>query len=115
MAWDPKAARTALDSSHLAKFVDERDKLSNFRLPNGREIALIEENAKKVSVYIFPAPHHLPNAVVEEHYPPTTTSSGRHSNLQLITSTLGYNSDAYRIHLKDQKSLDELLYWYQYA
>ena len=115
MAWDPKTARKALETSPLVSFVDERDKLSSYKLPNGRELALIEENEKKVSVYLFPAPLNLPNAVLEKHYPPTTSNSGRHSNLQLITSTLGFNSDACRMHVKDEKAMENLLHWYQYA
>jgi len=115
MAWDPKAARKVLDSSPLTSFVDERDKLSSFRLPSGRELALVEENDKKVSVYLFPAPHNLPNAVLEKHYPPSASNSGRHSNLQLITSTLGFSSDACRVHVKDQEALEALLHWYQHA
>lgn len=115
MTWDPKAARKFLDSSPITSFVDERDKLSNFRLPNGRELALIEENSKKVSVYVFPAPENLPNAILEERYPPTAGTTGRHSNLQSITSTLGFRSEACRMHIKDQKALEDLLHWYKYA
>ena len=115
MAWSPIEARRVLDSSPLTSFIDEREKLSSFKLPNGRELALIEENKAKVSVCMFPAPKHLPNTVLEQHYLPTTTASGRHSNLENITSTLGFASNACRMHVKDQKAQEELLHWYRYA
>lgn len=113
MTWNPSSARDALQRSALTTFIDERKKICSFRLENGREIALLEENSKKVSVYVWPEPIGLPGVKVEKCYAPTATRKGRHSNLELITSTLGFSSRACRVTLVDIHALQALLDWYR--
>ncbi|QBQ53079.1 hypothetical protein [Nitrosococcus wardiae] len=115
MAWNPHKARECLDGSALVSFIDERDKLSAFRLRSGREIALLEENERKVSVYLSCIPQHMPDVVPDGTYTPTASKIGRHSNLELITKTLGFNHHAFKVTILSQDGLERLLAWYQYA
>lgn len=112
---DPVIARIMLDDASNVEEIGQRDKLVAFRMPSGRELALIEENAKKVSVYTEVYPKHMPDVVCEKTYPAVTTRQGRHSNLELITNNLGFSDRAHRLHLKTEESLERFLTWYQYA
>ncbi len=84
-------------------------------MPSGRELALAEENKQKVVIYLNRAPLHLPGALVEHTYQPSSVNAGRHSNLQLITDTLGFSYKAHRVKVTSSEALERLLFWYQYA
>jgi len=115
MTWDPTAARTLLNGSSIVKFQDELSKLSVFKFDSKREIALLEENKFKVSIYLSCAPCNMPDVVIDEEYHPTSEKSGRHSNLQVITQTLGFGHKAFKVEVKSMSGLVKLLEWYQYA
>ena len=112
---DPKEARRILNSSTETTFIDERDKLSSFKMESGRELALIEENKQKVSLYVEVYPCFMPEVIVEEEYIPQPKNVGRHSNLHYITSKLGFENRAYRLHIKTEEVLELFLNWYKYA
>ncbi len=115
MVWNPVQARSQLNKSKLICLIDERDKLSAFKTNSGRELALIEENKTKVSIYLSRVPYHMPDVVLDNRYEPNGTKMGRHSNLALITKTLGFEYAAFKVHVKSEVALDRLLNWYQYA
>lgn len=115
MAWNPPEARAYLDASPLVTFIGERDKLSGFALKSGRELALIEENEKKVSIYLSCVPQNMPDVVPDGVYPPSASKTGRHSNLELITKTLGFKHQAFKVAVQSRAGLALLLSWYQYA
>lgn len=115
MAWNPIQARSLLDSSLLVSFISERDKLSAFKTKSGRELALIEENSSKVSIYLTRIPYHMPMIKPDGVYGTNADKRGRHSNLALITETLGFEHKAYKVHVESEVALERLLAWYQYA
>lgn len=115
MTWNPVAARKRLEASSLACFKGELEKLSAWMMPSGRELALSEENKRKVTIYLSRAPRHLPGVAVEHTYLPSLVNAGRHSNLQLITDTLGCTHKAHRLSVESLEAFERLLLWYQYA
>lgn len=115
MTWNPSQARTLLDSNPLLNLSDEKKKLSAFKLNSGRELALIEENKSKVSIYLSCAPLHMPDVFLDETYEPSSSKKGRHSNLALITESLGFEHKVYKVHVKSDIALKRLIEWYQYA
>ena len=112
---NPIEARIILNSSIDTTFIDERDKLSSFKMQSGRELALIEENKQKVSLYVEVYPCFMPEVIVEEEYIPQPKNVGRHSNLYYITSKLGFGNRDYRLHIKTKEGLELFLNWYKYA
>lgn len=115
MTWNPTQARTLLNISPLVCFIDERNKLSSFKTKSGQELALIEENSFKVSIYLSRIPYHMPMVTLDGIYEPNAYKKGRHSNLALITETLGFEYKAFKAHVKSEAALECLLEWYQYA
>ena len=112
---NPINARRILDTSPIVNFRYEREKLSCFETASRRELALIEENKGKVSIYVEIYPKHLPEAVMEKEYKPTPTNEGRHSNLQYISANLGHSNLVYRMQIQSEDALNKFLHWYQYA
>lgn len=115
MELNPTVARKILESSPVVIFRDEREKLSCFQTSSGRELALIEENKSKVSVYLEVYPMYLAETVMEKVYEPTSKNEGRHSNLQYISTKLGHSDRIYKMHIQSEEALEKLLHWYQYA
>ena len=115
MIWNPVEARKFLDNSPLVEYLDERDKLVAYKTTTGNELALIEENAKKVSVYVSRYPNYMPDVLLDGSYKPTTEKKGRHSNLELITESLGFNHQAFKLNITSKSGFDLFLSWYQYA
>ncbi|WP_064608963.1 hypothetical protein [Photobacterium sp. J15] len=115
MSWDPKKARNLLDKSSLTTYLNEMDKLVSYKMLSGRELALIEENKFKVSIYVEIAPSELDDVILTKTYEPTKNKRGRHSNLELITSKLGFNNEAHLLHVQSETGLINLLDWYQRA
>ena len=115
MIWNPTKARSLLGKSHLLTFIAERDKLSAFQFSSGRELALNEENTSKVSIYLSRVPYHMPMVTPDGIYEPNADRRGRHSNLQFITKTLGFNHKIYKVHVESEAALEHLIGWYQFA
>jgi hypothetical protein len=115
MSWNPKEARKLLNNSSLTTYLDEKDKLVSYKMISGRELALIEENKFKVSLYVEIVPSELADVMLTKTYEPAKNKRGRHSNLELITSKLGFNNEAYLLHVKSETGLINLLDWYQRA
>ena len=115
MSWNPKEARKLLDKSSLTTSLDEMDKLVSYKMLSGRELALIEENKFKVSIYVEISPSELDDVMLTRTYEQTKNKRGRHSNLEVITHKLGFNNEAHLLHVKSETGLINLLDWYQGA
>jgi hypothetical protein len=115
MSWNPIEARKLLDKSSLTTYLNEKDKLVSYKMLSGKELALIEENKFKVSIYVEIAPLGLDDVILTKTYTPTRNKRGRHSNLELITSKLGFSNEAHLLHVKSETGLIDLLDWYQSA
>ncbi len=115
MTWNPIEARKVLDRSTTCKFIRSVKKISGFSFESTRELVLLEENISKVSIYVSVAPYHMPDVNVEDEYPPTSTKSGRHADIESVSRTLGFKHQAYRLHIKNEAALIIFLEWYKYA
>lgn len=115
MHWDPLAAKSLLIASSLVTPSGELKKICSFSTESGRELALSLENAKKVTIYLHPAPHNMPGIEVQELYPANVHKRGRHANLESITRTLGFCNEVFRVCVADARALEQLIGWYRYA
>jgi len=115
MSWSPVVAKKVLLANSLVTFSREVDKVSGFVFKSGRELALIQENTKKVSIYVSVAPINMPYVEVDRIYEPTMTKSGRNADVEAVCRTLGYEYQAFSLHIKTSAAFQLLLNWYQYA
>ena len=115
MSWNPVKARQVLDSSKIAQFIREVDKVAGYELASGRELALIKENEQKVAIYVAVAPRNMPDVLVDREYMPTANKGGRNADVGPICQSLGFDRQAYSLHVKSEEGLLNLLNWYQYA
>jgi hypothetical protein len=115
MNWNPTAAEKILDASANLKFEGEGEKLRVYTFPSGREIALLTENLSKVSVYGSTYPRHIAEVKLTTSYAPTRKKSGRHSNLEYMTRTLGFAHSAFLLNVTTGEGFQKFLKWYQHA
>jgi hypothetical protein len=76
---------------------------------------LLTENLSKVSVYVSTFPRHMDEVKLTTSYAPTTKRSGRHSNLEHMTQTLGFAHAAFLLNVTTDEGFQKFLNWYQYA
>ena len=115
MSRSPAVAREILDKSELTKHAGDNENIAVYNFNSGRELALLIENKMKESVYISRYPKNLPDIIHTTSYKPTAEKSGRHSNLNTYTRTLGFEYEPHLIEVKSPTALVKLITWYQYA
>jgi hypothetical protein len=115
MSWNPSKAEEILATNPLVELLGKTDKILAYKFDSSRELALSIQNKTKVSVNVSAYPENLPGIVLSATYPPTKEKEGRHSNLESLTKTLGYENKAYMLEVQSMESMNKLLHWYQYA